>query len=113
VIVPTLPAALDLRGLRLFLATLQKVKSLNPNLETLGVIVSQYDGRMNAHQEALEAMHTAGLPILAPTVPRSVRVQEAAGARMALTDYDPTGKPAEAYREITGRVIEWLERNRT
>jgi chromosome partitioning protein len=110
VIVPTLPAALDLRGLRLFLSTLQKVKPLNKQLEVLGVIVAQYDARLTAHQSALDALQAANLKVLG-TIPRSVRVQESGAAGQSITDYDPTGKPAEAYRHFARRVDQWLRKN--
>lgn len=109
VIVPTLPAAADLRGLRLFLDTLQKVRAaLNPGLDLAGVVVVQFDKRLTAHNMALDALQSAGLPVWLPTVPRSVRVQEAAGVHDALTEYDPSGKATAAYNELTNEVIKWL-----
>jgi chromosome partitioning protein len=113
VIIPTLPAPADLRGLRLFLSTLATIREdLNPTLETLGILVLQFDTRLTAHQQALELMQNANLPVILPTIPRSVRVQEAAGALQPLTEYDPTGKPAAAYQEITSEVEKWLKNQR-
>jgi chromosome partitioning protein len=112
VITPTLPAAADLRGLRLFLSTLDKVKQLNPGLQLVGILITQFDGRLNSHNQALDTLQSAGLPILFPAVPRSVRVQEAAGVKQSLTVYDPKGKPAEAYRQITSEVEKWLDKNK-
>lgn len=110
VIVPTLPAAADLRGLRLFLDTLATVQGdLNPGLELIGVIPIQFDGRLTAHNQALELLTRAELPVL-PAVPRSVRVQEAAGVFQSLPDYDPGGKPAAAYQEIANEVEKWLNK---
>lgn len=111
VIVPTLPAAADLRGLRLFLDTLATVQNdLNPGLELIGVIPIQFDSRLTAHNQALDLLAGAGLPVL-PSVPRSVRVQEAAGVFQALPDYDPSGKPAAAYELITNEVQSWLKKS--
>jgi len=113
VLVPTLPAAADLRGLRLFLGTLEKLKAagLNPGLQLVGIIVCQYDKRLNSHKQALEAIQAAGLPVILPPVPRSVRAQEAAGAKQPLTAYDPSGRVTGAYQEITGDIIKWLSQN--
>ncbi len=108
VLVPTLPAAADLRGVRLFLGTLEKVREINPGLELMGVVITQYDGRTNAHQEALEALRHAGLPVLEPTIPRSVRVQESAGQRLPLVEYDAAGKPTAAYLELAKGLEQWL-----
>lgn len=114
VLIPTLPAAADLRGLALFDQTLGKVIAiLNPGLMTAGVIVTQFDSRLTAHNMAVEAMTRAGLPVLSPYIPRSVRVQEASGAKQTLIVYDPNGKPTAAYRELAEAIIEWLNQNLT
>jgi chromosome partitioning protein len=89
VICPTLPAAADLRGLKLFLGTLAKVRPLNPGLEVVGIIITQFDSRLTAHNQALLALESSGL-----TVP--------------LTVYDPNGKPLAAYREIANNIDAWL-----
>lgn len=112
VITPTLPAAADLRGLRLFLDTMDQVKALNPALELAGVVVTQYDSRVTAHQAALESLQTAGLPVWMPPIPRSVKVQEAQGASVPLGEYDPTSKPAAAYREMMKGLEQWLKKTR-
>lgn len=112
VICPTLPAAPDLRGLKLFLGSLEKLRKagLNPALQLAGVIVVQFDRRLTAHNQALETLLAAGLPVLMPPVPRSIRVQEAAGAKVPLPTYDPNGRTTAAYQEITKEVIKWLDR---
>jgi chromosome partitioning protein len=110
VIVPTLPAAADLRGVRLFLQTIDQVKALNAALELIGVLIVQYDARLLAHMEALETIKQAGLPMLG-TIPRSVRAQEAAAVGQSIIQYDPGGKVSEAYKPIARKVIQWLKQN--
>lgn len=112
VIVPTLPAAADLRGVRLFLDTLDRLKAdgLNNSLALLGILLVQYDARLIAHAQALETLQAAGLPVIG-TIPRSVKVQEATAARQAVTVYDPSGKPSQAYKELTRKVMQWLRKN--
>jgi chromosome partitioning protein len=110
VIIPTLPAPNDLRGLQMFLTTLEEIRPINPGLEVLGLIVSQYDQRANSHKQALAALERAGLPILG-TVPKTVKVQESQAARQLLPDYDPSGKATEAYQQIAEGIIQWLESN--
>jgi chromosome partitioning protein len=111
VIVPTLPAASDLRGVKLFLDTLDRIKAdgLNPGLDLLGILVVQFDGRLIAHNQALDVLQAAKLNILA-TIPRGVKVQEAAAAYKALPDYDPQGRPAEAYQDLNRKVTQWLKK---
>ena len=111
VIVPTLPSASDLRGVKLFLETIEHVRGeLNPKLELLGILLVQYDPRLLAHGQAFEALRAAGLDVLG-TVPRSVKVQEATAARQPITTYDPGGKPAAAYHELARKVKRWQKRN--
>lgn len=115
VLMPTLPAAADLRGLALFQGTLRKVKQFSPSLELVGVIITRFDGRLTSHNQALLALQSAGLNVLQPVIPQGVKVQEAAGYKTPLTTFDPNGKPTAAYRELSNEVIKWLEnrKNRT
>src|SRR5690606_24111809 len=47
VLIPTQAQVADLRGLRLFLGTLQKVReAINPELQTLGILATFYDERL-------------------------------------------------------------------
>lgn len=108
VIVPTLPAAADLRGVRLFMDTVEQMRDLNPALELLGVLVVQYDPRLLAHNDALDTIKGAGLRILG-TIPRSVKAQEASAAGVPVTHYDPSGKPSEAYNKFMKGIIKWLK----
>jgi len=112
VIAPVLPAPADLRGLSMFIDTLETIKSeLNPALLFVGAIIVQFDGRTNSHNQALEALQGAGVHLLPPPVPRSVRVQESAASGQPLTEYDKAGKPAAAYELITNEVEKWLKAN--
>jgi len=111
VIVPTLPAAADLRGVRLFIDTLNQVRNdgLNPLLELIGVLFVQYDPRLIAHTQALGELKAAGLQVIG-MIPRSVKVQESSAALQPVTVYDPASKPAQAYIEVERKVNQWLKR---
>ena len=111
VIIPTLPAAADLRGVRMFLDTIETVKEagLNNALDIIGVLVVQFDGRTLAHGEALDMLKGAGLDVLG-VIPRGIKVQESAGNNQNLIDYDPTGKPTAAYLEAAERIKQWLKK---
>ncbi len=105
VICPTLPTALDLRGLRLFLQSLGEIRAeLNPGLQLLGVVVCQYDSRLRLHQEALDDLSAGGIPILA-TISKSVQAARAAGEG----DPIPAGKLAEQYKQLSEAVDLWLK----
>ena len=75
VLVPCIPQEADLRGLRLFLATLGKVRrGINPHLEIMGIVPTMVDLRTVHHRSGLQALRDAGLPLLDVTIGRSVRV---------------------------------------
>lgn len=107
VVAPVLPAVSDLRGLQMFMQSLDQVRDINPRLELIGVLVTQFDQRVNSHQQVLEMVRGADLPILG-IIPRSVRVAEASGARQMLPEYDPSGKPTAGYKDFAERIVEWL-----
>lgn len=106
VLIPTQPQAADLRGLALFMQSLDRIKAeLNPALDVLGVVVTFYDSRLNHHQEALAAMQSAGLPVLNTTIGRSVRVAEAMGAGESVITYEPGNKQSAAYIELAKEIL--------
>lgn len=105
VICPTLPTALDLRGLALFLGSLEAIKGeLNPGLELLGVLVCQYDNRLTLHRAALEDLRAGGLPVLPVIIGKSIKAAQAAGEGKAIT----SGELAGQYRELAEHVNQWL-----
>jgi chromosome partitioning protein len=105
-IVPTLPAALDLRGLRLFLDSFEAIRAeLNPGLQVLGVLVTQFDQRLNLHREALEALQAGGMPLFDTTIGKSVRAAESSGAGRAIS----SGTLADQYKQLSEEVYQWLK----
>lgn len=105
VITPTLPTALDLRGLRLFLSSLESIRAeLNPGLALLGVLVCQYDSRLSLHKAAIDDLQAGGLPVLGVTIGKSIKAAESTGAGDPITG----GKLAEQYRQLAEVVLTWL-----
>lgn len=89
VIVPTQPQVSDLRGLKLFLDTVSRIRiELNPRLEILGILVTFLDGRLLHHQDALTVMRESGLPLFEAQIGRSVRIAEAAAAGLDVAAHD-------------------------
>jgi len=106
VIVPSLPTPLDLRGVRLFLGSLETVRAeLNPGLELLGILICQLDSRLKLHQAALEELRASGIPILG-VIGKSVKVAASAGAGQPI----PGGSLAEQYTALSVEVERWLKR---
>lgn len=105
VIAPTLPTRLDLRGLRLFLGSLEAIRAdLNPGLELLGVLVCQFETRPKAHQAALEELQAEGLPLL-PIISKGVIAENATGKGAAID----RGPLAEQYKKLAEHINRWLE----
>lgn len=113
VLIPTMPQIVDLRGLRLFLATIDQVRqALNPGLAILGILPTFHDKRLSHHKEALELMAQAGLPLLPVTIGRSVRVAEASAFGESVATYEPNNPRAAEYRQLGGEVEKWLNGER-
>jgi len=108
VISPTLPQAADLRGLLLFINSLEAVRDLNPDINLLGVLITQYDNRYNHHQEARQLLETSGLPLFKTVIGKTVKAAESAGIGRALVDHDPGNPRATEYRQFAKEVKQWL-----
>lgn len=110
VLVPTQPHIPDLRALWFFLATLEQIKhELNRNIETLGILVTQYDWRLPHHRAAVDAMHAARLPVL--QVGLGPPASSTGGGTGGLSDQPPThlATNREAQAELADMVERWLD----
>jgi chromosome partitioning protein len=108
VLCPTQPTAQDLRALRLFLGEVLDIRDdLNPALQIIGAVLTFYDKRYLHHQDAETVMSESGIPVIG-SIPRSVRAAEAASVRQSIIEFAPDNPVSEAYRELAGKVEEWL-----
>ncbi len=104
VIIPTLPTPVDRRGVSIFLESLNAVKNeINPSLEILGLVISQYDQRLKLHQQMLEEFRASGLPLLA-VIGRSVEIARTVGEGKPLT----SGRLLPQMQELVARIDYWL-----
>jgi chromosome partitioning protein len=109
VIVPCQPAPADVRGMRLFLASIEQVRAaINPGLQVIGVLLTFYDGRLALHGQAVQALQGLAVPVLSVRIGRSVRVAEAAGAGLPVTTYDAKNPQSKAYQELGKEIDAWL-----
>lgn len=108
VIIPTLPTPVDLRGVSIFLESLNAVRNeLNPSLEILGLVVCQYDQRLKLHRQMLEEFTNGGLPVLG-VIGRSVEIARTVGEGKPLA----AGRLLPQMQELVRRVNEWLNDTR-
>jgi chromosome partitioning protein len=111
VLVPTQPQAVDLRGVALFLDTLETIREdLEKEIALFGILVTFFDSRISHHGEALEEIKRAGLPLLPVQIGRSIRVAEAAGAGLPVTEFEPKNPQAENYKKLAQEVRSWLQK---
>ena len=82
-------------------------KSFNPDLEIEGVVLSMFDGRTNLSiQVVQEVKKYFGSKVYSTVIPRNIRLAEAPGFGMAITEYDPKSKGAKAYKKFAKEFLE-------
>ncbi|MDY6038520.1 MAG: AAA family ATPase [Eubacterium sp.] len=97
-----------LEGVSQLVSTIDIVrKNLNTDLEIEGVILSMFDGRTNLSVQVVqEVKKYFGPKVYSTVIPRNIRLAEAPSYGMAITEYDPKSKGAEAYREFAEEFLE-------
>jgi chromosome partitioning protein len=110
VILPVQAEYYALEGLSQLLETMQKVKkSLNPNLEILGVLMTMVDKR-NSLSDAVSAEVVKHFPksMFKIQIPRNVRLAEAPSHGKPISIYDKWSKGARAYKKLAKEVYDRL-----
>jgi chromosome partitioning protein len=102
VLVPLQCETLSHRGVGQLMETVGDVRSYtNPTLAVTGVVPTMYDGRTRLAQQVLASVgEQHGLRVLAPPVPKSVRVAEAPSLGRSVLRHAPRSPVAQAYREL-------------
>ena len=97
-----------LEGVSQLVSTIDLVKkSLNPELEIQGVILSMFDGRTNLSAQVVqEVKKYFGDKVYTTVIPRNVRLAEAPSYGLPITAYDPKSKGAEAYMDFAEEFLE-------
>ena len=95
-----------LEGLGLLTHTLGLLRrELNPGLRIAGIVMTLFDGRLAlAHQVVDEVRARFGEELLAPLIPRNVRVSEAPSHGLPVGLYDPLCRGAVAYNELAANL---------
>lgn len=97
-----------LEGLSLLMNTLDKVrKSLNPDLEVLGVLLTMFDARTNLSIQVVdEVKRYFRDKVFRTIIPRNVRLSEAPSHGQPIILYDTKSRGAEVYRDLAEEVLE-------
>ena len=96
-----------LEGVSQLMNTIKLVKkSLNPDLEIEGVVLSMFDGRTNLSIQVVDEVkkYFKG-KVYATMIPRNVRLAEAPSFGLSIIKYDQKSKGAEAYSELADEFI--------
>jgi cellulose biosynthesis protein BcsQ len=100
-----------LRGLQLFLGTINELRSgdeINPALDVLGIVPTFYNSRLLHHQAALaelEELQKIGLPVLVEmAIGQTVRVPEALALGRPLHVYMPGNPQVRAFQQLADFV---------
>lgn len=97
-----------LEGLSKLLDSVRLVKThLNPGLEVFGVVMTMYDSRTRLAQQVVDEVRDFfGDKVFETLIPRTVRLSEAPSFGQPVNLYDPSGKGAQAYRELAKEVVD-------
>jgi chromosome partitioning protein len=111
VLVPMQCEYYALEGLSQLVNSIRTVKrSLNPQIDIEGIVLTMYDGRTNLTIQVAEEIKRFFEDKVYKTVaPRNIRLSEAPSHGLPIIEYERTSKGAEAYQGI---AEEFLRRNR-
>jgi chromosome partitioning protein len=108
VIVPVQCEYLSLRGLVQLENTLSMIReNLNPDVGIEGILPTMYDKRTLHSREAVEILQeNFGDLVFDTKIRKTVRYAEAPVKGTSVLKYDPSGKAAEAYRQLAKEVLD-------
>ncbi len=112
VLIPMQCEYFAMRGLRLLIEAIEKVKArLNPELTVCGILATMYStGTIHAREVLEEVRSVFGPQVFDVVIHKSIRFAEASVANQALVQYADTHKGAEAYRRLAREVVARGER---
>lgn len=110
VLIPVQVEYYALEGLNQLLRTINLVRlNFNPDLKNVMMILNMVDRRTILSRKICEAVREAYPSlVLSSSIPRLVRVAEAAAAGESLTSFDPSSPAAVAYRQACIEIAERL-----
>lgn len=109
VLIPVQAAYLPVKGLQQLIKTIGRVKrQLNPKLKIEGILLTMVDNRTNYAKDICAMVYEAyssSIKVFKTEIPLSVRAAEISAEGSSIYKYDPKGKAAYAYRELTKEVL--------
>jgi chromosome partitioning protein len=80
----------------------------NPRLKVDGIVMTMVDGRTNLARQTIRnvrARYGQVVRVFATEIPYAVRAAEVPGKGQSIYEYDPNGKVARAYEQLTREVL--------
>ena len=109
VLIPVQAAYLPVKGLQQLIKTIYTVKRrLNNALSIEGILFTMVDRRTSYAKEIIQEVNKVygeSINVFQVEIPVSVRASETSQVAESIFDYDPKGKAAAAYQELTREVL--------
>jgi chromosome partitioning protein len=107
VLIPMQCEFFALEGLAQLEHTMRLVRrSLNQRLEVFGLLLTMVDTRAKLCRDVADAVRRQyGARVFTTTIPRTIRLSEAPSYGEAIFTFDPKGKGARAYLDLTQEVL--------
>lgn len=114
-IIPMASEILSLVGLVQLKDTIEAVrKSMNPQLQVLGILLTKYNSRTNLARDVLEMAETVAAQIKTEMFDTKIRngvaAAEAPAHGISLYDYSPRSNPARDYRSFVNEVLQKMSK---
>ena len=113
VIIPMQCEYFAMEGLNLLMRTIANIKkSLNPDLQVLGILFTMYSKRTKLANEVVEDISSFFSNLVFSTlIPRNVRIAEAPSHGLPINVYDASSSGSKAYRFLAEEVVTRVARD--
>lgn len=109
VLIPVQASYLPVKGLQQLIKTIGRVKrQLNPKLKIEGILLTMVDNRTNYAKDIcamVNETYSSSVKVFQTEIPLSVRAAEVSAEGSSIYKYDPKGKAAYAYGQLTKEVL--------
>ncbi|MGE4583090.1 MAG: ParA family protein [Sphaerochaeta sp.] len=113
VIIPMQCEYFAMEGLNLLMRTVGNMKkSLNPDLEVLGILFTMFSKRTKLAQEVVEDISSFFPNLVFSTIiPRTIRIAEAPSHGLPINVYDASSSGTKAYKALAEEVLDRVSGN--
>lgn len=116
VIIPVQAQYLPAKGMTQLMKSINMVQNhTNEKLKIGGIVMTLVDGRTNLAKNVIDAIrmqYGMSIRIFDAQIPVAVKAAEAAKSGRSIFAYDPSGKAAAGYEQLTREVMRYAERER-